>query len=308
MNEHQSNQVESIDVTDPQCNVQVPTRDSNKKPSLLEVLRHHIKSFNGSDDAREWLKHIQSKFSAFNLTFKERFQIIPYFFEDDVFIWYALNQDKVQSYAHLCQLFIHEYFKLKQNSDLDANVDLGTTNKYLLLRQPVVTNEIAHDYGLGFQKDKSSSIQLTGAVVTRPNSKTTPQHITSSSPSQHISSSTQSPNDFNYSNPDEKSFDITMLKEYQFNDKQVQKGLNGLKENINTSFVYQDGILDKLASIPYGKTKRKLFYIPSSMIKHLLISYHNNPLIGGYFAIRRTLEKLKQQFWWPDRPLLFPDN
>ncbi|CAF1580783.1 unnamed protein product [Adineta steineri] len=294
MNEHQSNQVESIDVTDPQCNVQVPTRDSNKKPSLLEVLRHHIKSFNGSDDAREWLKHIQSKFSAFNLTFKERFQIIPYFFEDDVFIWYALNQDKVQSYAHLCQLFIHEYFKLKQNSDLDANVNLGQTNKYLLLR---------------FEKDKSSSIQLIGAVVIRPKSKTTPQHITSSSPSQHISSSsTQSPNDFNYSNPDKKSFDITKLKEYQFNDKQVQKVLNDLKENTNMSFVYQDGILYKLASIPHGKTPRKLFYIPSSMIKHLLISYHNNPLIGGYFAIRRTLEKLKQQFWWPDRPLLLPDN
>ncbi|CAF1589720.1 unnamed protein product [Adineta steineri] len=90
--------------------------------------------------------------------------------------------------------------------------------------------------------------------------------------------------------------------------KKVQKVLNGLKENTNMSFVYQDEILYKLASIPYGKTKRKLFYISSTMIKYLLISYHNNSLIGGYFAIRRTSEKLKQQFWWPDRPLLLPDN
>ncbi|CAF1387139.1 unnamed protein product [Adineta steineri] len=88
MNEHTSNQVESIDVTDSQCNTQITTRDSNEnsslltktiiedkspalgeytiterdeKPSLLEVFRHHVKSFYGRDDARLWLKHIQSK-------------------------------------------------------------------------------------------------------------------------------------------------------------------------------------------------------------------------------------------------------
>ncbi|CAF1532690.1 unnamed protein product, partial [Adineta steineri] len=150
MNEHQSNQVESIDVTDPQCNTQATTNDSNEnsslltktiiedkpptlgeytiterdeKPSLLEVFRHHVKSFNGSDDARLWLKHIQSKFMEFNLTFDERFELIPYFFEDDVFIWYTLNQDKFQSYAHLCQLFIQEYIKFNREQIQDRVVN-----------------------------------------------------------------------------------------------------------------------------------------------------------------------------------------
>jgi hypothetical protein len=38
----------------------------------------------------------------------------------------------------------------------------------------------------------------------------------------------------------------------------------------------------------------------SAMIHSLLFSYHDNPLIGGHFAFRRTLEKIKQKFWWPD--------
>jgi hypothetical protein len=35
------------------------------------------------------------------------------------------------------------------------------------------------------------------------------------------------------------------------------------------------------------------------MLISLLYSYHDNPLIGGHFAIKRTLNKIKQQFWWP---------
>ncbi|CAF1529898.1 unnamed protein product [Adineta steineri] len=179
-----------------------------------------------------------------------------------------------------------------------------------LSRHPITAEDelLDHDYGLGFKKDKSSSIQLIGAI-TRSKSKITPQQITSSSPSQHTTSSSSpsqhitsssSPSPSNDLNPDKKFFDITKLKEYQSNDKQVQKIINDLQKNTNMTFVYQDGILYKLVSIPHGKTKRKLFYIPSSMIKQLLISYHDNPLIGGHFAIRRTLEKLKKQFWWPE--------
>ncbi|CAF2342932.1 unnamed protein product [Rotaria sp. Silwood2] len=34
------------------------------------------------------------------------------------------------------------------------------------------------------------------------------------------------------------------------------------------------------------------------MIASLLVSYHDNPLIGGHFAVIRTLKKIQQQFWW----------
>ncbi|CAF4038855.1 unnamed protein product, partial [Adineta steineri] len=123
-----SDQVESKDATDPQSTTQIIIGDSNEnsssltkaiiedklpalaeytiterddKPSLLEVFRHHVKSFNGSDDARSWLKHIQSKFMEFNLTFDERFELIPYFFEDDVFICYL--------YKNILNLIVNKF-------------------------------------------------------------------------------------------------------------------------------------------------------------------------------------------------------
>ncbi|CAF1565953.1 unnamed protein product, partial [Adineta steineri] len=43
--------------------------------------------------------------------------------EDDVFIWYTLNQDKFQSYAHLCQLFIQEYIKFNREQIQDHVVN-----------------------------------------------------------------------------------------------------------------------------------------------------------------------------------------
>ncbi|CAF0774958.1 unnamed protein product [Adineta steineri] len=80
--------------------------------------------------------------------------IFLYFFEDDVFIWYSLYQDKFQFYAHLCQLFVHEYFKLKHTSDLGVIVNLEHTNKSFLLRPPVVTNAIIHDNLINSSSDK----------------------------------------------------------------------------------------------------------------------------------------------------------
>ena len=35
------------------------------------------------------------------------------------------------------------------------------------------------------------------------------------------------------------------------------------------------------------------------MIKSLPVAYHDNSLIGGHFAIKRTLDKIQQQYWWP---------
>ncbi|CAF4373249.1 unnamed protein product [Rotaria sp. Silwood2] len=152
--------------------------------------------------------------------------------------------------------------------------------------------------------DKSSSIQLLGAVVTRSKSKATSTNITSSSSPQQPQTSSDassfSSTVSNHSNYLVQHFDITELKEHQNNDIQIQKIINNLKRNPNISFDLKDGILYKLQSNYHEKTKRTLIYIPSSMITSLLVSYHDNPLIGGHFAVRRTLNKIQQQFWWPN--------
>ncbi|CAF4687360.1 unnamed protein product, partial [Rotaria sp. Silwood2] len=175
-----------------------------------------------------------------------------------------------------------------------------------LSRHPISYDDELFDseYGLGFTGDKSSSIQLLGAVVTRSKSKVTSTNITfSSSPQQPQTSSDASSFSStvsNHSNYLVQHFDITELKKHQNNDIQIQKIINNLKRNPNISFDLKDGILYKSQSNYHEKTKRTLIYIPSSMITSLLVSYHDNPLIGGHFAVRRTLNKIQQQFWWPN--------
>jgi transposase InsO family protein len=175
-----------------------------------------------------------------------------------------------------------------------------------LSRHPISSDDelLDSDYGLGFTKDKFSSVQLLGAVVTRSKSKAMSHYVTpppstiQQQPS--LKSSSSSSNDLHHHQHIREHFDITTLKEHQQNDSRIQKIINDLKQHPNISFEYEDGILYKLLCNRNAPIKRKLIYVPHSMINSLLFSYHDNPLIGGHFAVQRTLEKLKQKFWWPD--------
>ena len=46
-------------------------------------------------------------------------------------------------------------------------------------------------------------------------------------------------------------------------------------------------------------TKKKLIYLPSSMINDLLQVYHSDPL-NGHFGVQRTYLKVKNKYWWPN--------
>jgi transposase InsO family protein len=176
-----------------------------------------------------------------------------------------------------------------------------------LSRHPITYDDeqLDPEYGLGFRKDKSSSsIKIIGTLVTQSKSKppATTTNVTSysSSPQSLLNSPSSIITNLHHSYSVIEHFDITKLKEQQQRDNRIQKIINDLKQNPNLSFEFKDGILYKLLSNSNDKLKRKLVYIPSSMIKSLLNSYHDNPLIGGHFAVRRTLNKIKQRFWWPD--------
>ena len=162
------------------------------------------------------------------------------------------------------------------------------------------------DYGLRFYQAKSDSpIQLLGGVVTRSKSKAlTSTDDIPSSPSLLKSSvlvpSATSSTD--HSSPPLliEPFDITNLKQEQLADSRIHRIIHALSQRPNMSFDYHDGVLYKLLPVDHARTKRKLIYVPARMIPSLLLSYHDNPLIGGHFAVRRTLDKIQQQYWWPD--------
>lgn len=180
-----------------------------------------------------------------------------------------------------------------------------------LSRNPVPDDDLLldYDYGLAFRQSTTTSpTQLLGAVVTRSKSKA----ISSSTTTSSSSSSTTSPSPTSLLSPSSSSsttaapspsshkhFDITQIREKQRVDPQIQQIINQLPLCPNLSFAFQGGILYKLLSTPRAKTKRKLIYLPTAMIQSLIHAYHDNPLIGGHFGIRRTLAKLRHQFWWP---------
>ncbi|CAM2719602.1 unnamed protein product [Rotaria socialis] len=153
------------------------------------------------------------------------------------------------------------------------------------------------EYGLGFRHDKSSSVQFIDATVTRSKTREPSTNVSSCSLQQRQSSSDLS------SSSIIKHFDITQLQEHQNNDIRIQKIVNDFKHNPLISFELNDGILYKLQSSSHGKVKRKLIYVPSSMIKSLLVSYHDNPFIGGHFAIPYNTSRQKRpDFLHPVRP------
>ncbi|CAF4054104.1 unnamed protein product [Didymodactylos carnosus] len=95
-------------------------------------------------------------------------------------------------------------------------------------------------------------------------------------------------------------FDITRLKEEQGKDQKIRDKIEEVCANpTKHPYVFQDGILYKLATRNRGATKSKLIYLPSSMIAPALREYHDHPT-AGHFSSKRTYYKMKFQYWWPD--------
>ena len=97
-------------------------------------------------------------------------------------------------------------------------------------------------------------------------------------------------------------FDMARLRVEQSKDPHIKKILLNLQTTpYKFSFQLEDDILYKLLSSGhYSQGKRKLIYLPSSMISSLLRACHDNPMTGAHFSVDRTYNKLKNYFWWPN--------
>ncbi|CAF5223601.1 unnamed protein product, partial [Rotaria magnacalcarata] len=95
--------------------------------------------------------------------------------------------------------------------------------------------------------------------------------------------------------------DIEQLKIEQGKDSTIhQKIAEVLKGSVNSSYEFKNGLLYKLMIMREGcTTKKKIIYLPSSMIHDLLQVYHGDPL-SGHFGVQRTYLKIKNRYWWPN--------
>ena len=97
------------------------------------------------------------------------------------------------------------------------------------------------------------------------------------------------------------SLDIERLKMEQGKDPKIQLKITEVKKNpVKSPYEFKDGLLYKLMVLRENcTTKKKLIYLPSSMINDLLQVYHSDPL-SGHFGVQRTYLKIKSKYWWPN--------
>jgi hypothetical protein len=97
------------------------------------------------------------------------------------------------------------------------------------------------------------------------------------------------------------TIDIEQLKIEQGKDSNIQQKITEVMKNpVKSSYEFKDGLLYKLMIMREGcNTKKKLIYLPTSMINDLLQVYHSNSL-SGHFGVQRTYLKIKNRYWWPN--------
>ncbi|CAF4130590.1 unnamed protein product, partial [Rotaria sordida] len=95
--------------------------------------------------------------------------------------------------------------------------------------------------------------------------------------------------------------DMERLKIEQGKDSDIQHKIAEVMKNpIKSTYEFKDGLLYKLMIMREGcNTKKKLIYLPSSLINDLLQVYHSDPL-SGHFGVQRTYLKIKNKYWWPN--------
>ena len=140
----------------------------------------------------------------------------------------------------------------------------------------------------------SSDTTDTDNDVTKPEFQTDVYHTVDSTPSSQIITS-PSPNNFNYHD----------LKQEQTNDLGIQRIITQLntstnKSNSSSSFIIKDQLLYKLVPLSHhSHLKTAVPYLPTSMIKSLLIAMHDDPYQGGHFSTDKMFSKLASRYWWP---------
>jgi hypothetical protein len=96
--------------------------------------------------------------------------------------------------------------------------------------------------------------------------------------------------------PLDLSFEKIQLE--QTADSDIQNILARIHEPQMHSFILYDNLLYRLVVQKNNGTKRKILYLPATMVNMVLEAFHDHPL-SGHFGIQRTHQKIRSRFWWP---------
>ena len=96
-------------------------------------------------------------------------------------------------------------------------------------------------------------------------------------------------------------FDYLKIPKQQLTDSFIQQRIQAIQQHPNSypSFVVENGVLYKLIEAHPCRTKKKIPWIPKSMVKDLLYSAHTHPT-SAHYGSDRTYFKLKNDYYWPN--------
>jgi transposase InsO family protein len=96
-------------------------------------------------------------------------------------------------------------------------------------------------------------------------------------------------------------FDYMKIPQQQLTDPLIQQRISEIQEYSDKypSFVIEHGVLYKLIEVHQHRTKKKIPWVPKSMIKDLLFSAHTHPT-SAHYGSDRTYYKLKYTYYWPN--------
>ena len=113
----------------------------------------------------------------------------------------------------------------------------------------------------------------------------------------HIETSAEEVNNWN-KNPI-GFIDDDILREHQQRDPEIQNILK-IKAKSSTFTLEENGIL-------YAKKIRKngrkylLRYVPRSLVRNILLIYHDSTYNGAHFGVKKTFYKIRDRYFWPNQ-------
>ncbi|CAF1636815.1 unnamed protein product, partial [Adineta ricciae] len=105
--------------------------------------------------------------------------------------------------------------------------------------------------------------------------------------------------------PSPNGFDSTSLVVAQHADPVLRAIIEQLANptapaTLTSSFILKNDVLHKLLPVSSSSPRDSAVpYLPSSMVKSLLIATHDDPYQGGHFSTDKMFSKLKYRYWWP---------
>ncbi|CAF2961342.1 unnamed protein product [Rotaria sp. Silwood2] len=93
-------------------------------------------------------------------------------------------------------------------------------------------------------------------------------------------------------------FDNDTLNQHQNQDSHIQLIKN--TRPLPSNYAMDDhNVLHKIVNRKFGR-RINLRYVPASLIRDVLLAYHNSTFNGAHFGIKRTFYKIRDRFYWPN--------